>query len=78
MRTLLCALLVLLPLQDPAKDLKSRDVQKRLAAARTLGRLAPKAGAEALLKKVSEKVADLSVFRLVTNFVSRWRIEVGR
>jgi len=28
--------------------------------------------------RASEKVPDLSVFRLVTNFVSRWRIEVGR
>ena len=28
--------------------------------------------------RASEKIADLSVFRLVTNFVSRWRIEVGR
>ena len=28
--------------------------------------------------RASEKVADLSVFRLVTNFVSRWRLEVGR
>ncbi len=28
--------------------------------------------------QASEHVPDLSVFRLVTNFVSRWRIEVGR
>jgi hypothetical protein len=28
--------------------------------------------------RASEKIPDLSVFRLVTNFVSRWRIEVGR
>lgn len=28
--------------------------------------------------RASEKVADLSVLRLVTNFVTRWRIEVGR
>ncbi len=28
--------------------------------------------------RASEKIADLSVFRLVTNFVERWRIEVGR
>ncbi len=28
--------------------------------------------------RASEKVADLSVLRLVTNFVTTWRIEVGR
>ncbi len=28
--------------------------------------------------RASEKVLDLSVFRLVTNFVRRWRLEVGR
>jgi HEAT repeats len=28
--------------------------------------------------RASEKIPDLSVFRLVSNFVSRWRIEVGR
>ncbi len=59
MRTACLVLLALCALQDPAKDLKSKDVQKRLAAVDALG--ADEKGEKALLSVLKDKKEDWEV-----------------